>query len=164
MGILSFLTGKKKCNTASASLAKSRLQQIVIRKSDNDNMLNVIAEEIIDAIKKYTVVNDKNIKTLNHGNGLDMNAEVGSQEDECHAKFFDKIFQRNKPSSAKIAKSRLEISLKMKNLSFSDQLKKDVEDIVKQYANKYPEKIDIFMDLLDNKDCLVLEILLPKQP
>ena len=86
-------------NKQSASIAKERLQ-IVIRKDNTDNpLLNVIEDDIVEAIKKYITIDPMKVSTnVEDIDILHMNAEVEqkNREDKKDTSFVSRFFNRKK--------------------------------------------------------------------
>jgi cell division topological specificity factor len=153
----------------SASIAKKRLQ-IIIAKNDNSNpILNVIEEDVIEAIKKYVKVDLDNIETNIENEGLDILSVNAGLENNAGDKeklsLLDMIFSK-KNKSASIAKERLRIVISKDNSApdFCDNLESDVRDIIKRHVSKGTDKVQIFMDKdQDGNETLEININLPDE-
>ncbi len=153
-------------NKQSASIAKERLQ-IVIRKDNTDNpLLNVIEDDIVEAIKKYITIDPMKVSTnVEDIDILHMNAEVEqkNREDKKDISFVSRFFNR-KNNAASIAKERLQIIVRKDQGSpkFGKHLEKDIKDIVLRHARNNPSSVEINFEFdEDGKEVLELDVALP---
>lgn len=164
MGILSFLSGKSKEKDKTAHLAKMRLNQILVDKNNDKNpYLNFLEDEILKLMSKYANINTENVESSSYGDKLDLSAEMNNGMDKEEAKgLFERFFGGNKKStSAQKAKDRLSILMKASNFKYSNELKKDVEELIKKHSNNNNYQVDVSLRLRDEKDFLALELTMP---
>lgn len=160
----------KKDKKESASIAKQRLQVVIAKDQNSNPLLNVIEDDVIDAIKKYVNINPNNVETkLNEEEAIDIlrvNAELEEKKPtEESSSLLDVLFSRKK-KSASIAKERLQIIIARDSNApdFSDKLEKDIKGIVKKYTRISPDNISIVLDYdSDGIEFLELNITLPDE-
>lgn len=167
MSLFQSLFGKKE--KKSASIAKERLQIVIKKDNGNNPLLNVIEDDIVEAIKKYVSIDPLKVSTNVEENIdiLHMNAEVekpNNSDKDDETSIFSKLFKKKKNNNAAIAKERLQIIIRKDSGSpkFSKDLEIDVKNIVMKHIKNNPSNVDISFDFDDNgKEYLELDVTLP---
>lgn len=160
MSIFKSLFRKEKKDTSSASLAKDRLKVAISKECNSKNpLINLIENEVIDAITNYAKVNPENVETNieKEIEILRLNCEI--EKELCKKEensVFLKLFNKKK-DSASLAKDRLKFIIeKQSSPDFIKQLSKDVKEIVKKHIKYDPKNIQI--EILTDEDVEYLEV------
>jgi cell division topological specificity factor len=152
----------------SASIAKERLQIVIKKDNGNNPILNVIEDDIIDAIKKYIAIDPMKVSTNveEHIDIMHVNAEVEDKkvEPKADSSIISRFFKK-KNNAASIAKERLQIIVRKDQgvPKFGKALEQDIKDIIMRYVKNNPSNIGINFDFDDDgKEFLELDITLPE--
>lgn len=155
-------------NKESASIAKERLQIVIKKDNGNNPLLNVIEDDIIEAIKKYISIDPMKVSTnVEDIDILHVNAEVedAKKSDIKNDSSIMSRFFKKKNNAASIAKERLQIIVRKDQgiPKFGKELEKDIKEIIMRHVRNNPSNIGISFDFDDDgKEFLELDVTLPE--